>query len=143
MSHHALVGSVQAPEVLLAAGCMWEETFGSALECWGKELDASGEQLTRLTWAGAGSGRWGRCGRRWRWKSATSGDPCRLRLRSWRWWADHPLSPKVWRRSIAEESLHLSEMIVALDITSVTLVMIDWCQIHMCDVNIVVSVQTH
>lgn len=44
MSHHALVGSVEAPEVLLAAGCMWEETFGSALECWGKELDASGEQ---------------------------------------------------------------------------------------------------
>ena len=44
VSHHALVGSVEAPEVLLAAGCMWEETFGSALECWGKELDASGEQ---------------------------------------------------------------------------------------------------
>jgi len=127
VSHHALVGSVEAPEVLLAAGCMWEETFGSALECW----------------AGAGSGRWGRCRRRWCWKSATSGGPCRLWLRSWRWWADHPLSPKVWRRSIAEESLHLSEMIVALDITSVTLVIIDWCQIHMCDVNIVVSVQRH
>ena len=44
VSHHALVGSVQAPKVLLAAGCMWEETFGSALECWGKELNGSGEQ---------------------------------------------------------------------------------------------------
>lgn len=33
MSDHALIGSVEAPEVLLAAGCMWEEALSSALEC--------------------------------------------------------------------------------------------------------------
>ena len=45
VSHHSLGGNLEAPEVLLAVGRVWEESLVTALETWLKEVEREGGTL--------------------------------------------------------------------------------------------------
>ena len=52
VSHHSLGGNLEAPEVLLAVGRVWEESLVTALETWLKEVEREGGTMVNFCESG-------------------------------------------------------------------------------------------